>query len=287
MATDPGGHMMAVPINLCNEVIRELDFSRQCAFARSVGYDGLEIAPFTLSSTPHELSSSQIREFRSIAEGEGMAIAGLHWLLAAPEGLSITSADEAVWLRTVHVGRRLVELCAELGGRYLIHGSPGQRRLEAGHEEEGRERSAAYFAAMAEAAAKAGVAYLIEPLSRRDASFINTIEDALAIVRAVSSPALGAMIDCYATTTDGGDVAAVLKQWLPEGAVGHVHFNDSNQRGPGEGDIDFRPIVDALRDLDYRGSIGIEPFVYQPDGMACAARAIGYVRGLMETRGAH
>ena len=30
-------------IALCNEVIRELPFERQCAFARAVGYDGLEI----------------------------------------------------------------------------------------------------------------------------------------------------------------------------------------------------------------------------------------------------
>ena len=26
----------------------------------------------------------------------------------------------------------------------------------------------------------------------------------------------------------------------------------------------------------------IEPFVYQPDGPSCAARAIGYVRGIMQ-----
>ena len=34
-------------ISLCNEVIRELSFPQQCEFARKVGYDGLEIAPFT------------------------------------------------------------------------------------------------------------------------------------------------------------------------------------------------------------------------------------------------
>lgn len=273
---------MAVPINLCNEVIRELTFSRQCAFARSVGYDGLEIAPFTLSPTPHDLSASAIREFRTIAQGEGIGICGLHWLLAAPDGLSITSTDDAVWRRTVDVGRRLVMLCAELGGHYLIHGSPGQRRFEPGREREGRERAIVYFAAMADAANEAGVEYLIEPLSRQDTAFVNTIEDALAIIRAVASPALGAMVDCYATATDGGDVAALLERWLPEGVVGHIHFNDTNRRGPGEGDIAFAPIMDALRDFGYRGAIGIEPFVYQPDGMACAARAIGYVRGLME-----
>ncbi|BCH35619.1 hypothetical protein MesoLjLc_75490 [Mesorhizobium sp. L-8-10] len=87
---------MTFPINLCNEVVRTLDFRCQCAFARAVGYNGLEVAPFTLSPTPHELTASAIREYRAIADGEGIPIAGLHWLLAAPEGLSITSADEDV-----------------------------------------------------------------------------------------------------------------------------------------------------------------------------------------------
>lgn len=277
---------MPIPINLCNEVIRELDFRAQCAFARAVGYDGLEIAPFTLGATPHDLPRPVIGEIRATAEGEGMPIAGLHWLLAAPEGLSITSTDDVVWRRTVEVGSRLVMLCAEFGGRYLVHGSPGQRRLEAGREAEGRDRAIAYFAAMAAEAEKAGVAYLIEPLARKDTAFVNSVDDALRIVEAVGLPALGTMIDCYATAADGGDVVALLKEWLPQDSVGHIHFNDTSRRGPGEGDLAFAPIVDMLQELGYRGAIGVEPFVYEPDGMACAARAIGYVRGLMEGHGA-
>ena len=34
-------------LSLCNEVIRELSFERQCALAASLGYRGLELAPFT------------------------------------------------------------------------------------------------------------------------------------------------------------------------------------------------------------------------------------------------
>ena len=40
---------------LCNEVVRELAFADQCALAKGLGYDGLEIAPFTLSDEPHRL----------------------------------------------------------------------------------------------------------------------------------------------------------------------------------------------------------------------------------------
>ena len=47
-------------------------------------------------------------------------------------GLSIVSADAAVRRRTVDVMHRLVELCALMGGRYLVHGSPKQRSVPAG-----------------------------------------------------------------------------------------------------------------------------------------------------------
>ena len=54
-------------------------------------------------------------------------------------------------------------------------------------------------------------------------------------------------------------------------------------RGPGEGELEFGPILAALRDGGYDGNAAIEPFIYQPDGPTCAARGIGYIRGIMET----
>src|SRR2546423_3472442 len=104
-------------ISLCNEVIRELPFERQCAFARAVGYDGLEIAPFTLAEEPHRLSPTRRAEIRSAAASAGSAITSLHYLLLTPKGLSITSSDRVLRARTVDVMRRMCELAADLGAR--------------------------------------------------------------------------------------------------------------------------------------------------------------------------
>ena len=271
---------MRLPIHLCNEVVRDLDFPAQCRFARETGYDGLEIAPFTLAEDPTRLTSAQVRAFRSAAEGEGVAIAGLHWLLAAPAGLSITATDEETSRLTREAGRRLIGLCAELGGSYLVHGSPQQRTLPPGHEADGRARGIAYFAAMAEEARAAGLAYVIEPLSRLDTAFVNTVDEALAIIREIGSPALKTMVDCYATAANGEDVPGLLDRHLPSSEIVHVHFNDDDKRGPGEGSIDFAAVLAALRRHGCAGAAAVEPFVYLPDGPACAARAIGYLRGL-------
>lgn len=271
-------------IFLCSEVVRELDFAAQCRFVRATGYDGLEIAPFTLADDPAALGAAEIKRFRAVADAEGVEIAGLHWLLAVPEGLSITTDDDQVARRTIAFGRKLVDLCHGLGGRYLVHGSPLQRRIEPGGEAEARARGLAYFAAMAEEAEKAGLTYIIEPLSRADTGYVVSVDEALEIIAEIGSPALATMVDCYAGSGNGEDIPALLEKWVPQGVIRHVHFNDDNKRGPGEGGINFRAIVDMLARLDYAGTAAVEPFVYEPDGRSCAARAIGYLRGLEQGR---
>jgi sugar phosphate isomerase/epimerase len=270
-------------ISLCNEVIAGMPFERQCAFARDVGYDGIEIAPVTLTNDPTALTGSQTAAWRRAAAEAGLPITSLHYLLRAPAGLSITTADAAVRRRTVDVMRALCALASDLGARALVHGSPDQRALAPGEEDEGRKRGIDCFAAVAEAAAQAGVVYCIEPLARNQTAFVNTVEDAAAIVRAIGSPAVRTMIDCSsAGQTEDVPVAELVRHWVPTGLIGHVHFNDPNRRGPGEGAMAFAPILAALAASNYAGNAAVEPFIYQPDGPTCAARAIGYLRGLSE-----
>ena len=185
-------------IALCNEVIAAMPFERQCAFARSVGYDAIEIAPFTLTDDPARLPTAQAATWRRAATDAGIAITSLHYLLRAPSGLSITTSDAGQRHRTVDVMRALCGLAADLGARVLVHGSPDQRALAAGEEDDGRKRGIDCFAAVAEAAAQARVVYCIEPLSRHQTQFVNTVEEAAAIVRAIDNPAVRTMIDCSA-----------------------------------------------------------------------------------------
>ena len=167
-------------ISLCNEVLADYDFARQCELAKQMGYDGLEIAPGTLSPEPHLLSVERRKEIRKIAEDNGVPVTGLHYLLRAPEGLSITATDVAVRARTVDVIRRLIAVAHDLGGRIIVHGSPAQRRLEPGHEDDSRRYGIECWAAIARDAEAAGITYCVEPLHQPDANFVNTVEEAAA-----------------------------------------------------------------------------------------------------------
>ena len=178
----------------------------------------------------------------------------------------------------------LIELTADLGGAILVHGSPKQRAIAQGETREtAMQRAADAFAAIAEAAAAAGVTYCVEPLAKTETEVINTVEEAAAMVREIDSPALRTMVDCCAAGL--GEAQAVpdlLDRWLPTGLIAHIHLNDPNRRAPGQGDMAFAPILDRLQHHHYQGIAAVEPFVYEPDGPTTAARAIGYLSGLAE-----
>lgn len=271
-------------ISLCNEVLRDLPFPAQCQRAAALGYSGLELAPFTLGEEPHRLSADQRTQLRRAAVDAGIAITGLHWLLLTPPGLSITAADAGVRETTIEILKRLVDLCADLGGTVLVHGSPGQRRV--GPDEDPLEawnRARDLWATVAGQAAQAGVVYCIEPLAAADTNFINTIGAAVDMMEAVGNPCLRTMLDTRAAShAESASLPQLVDQWLPSGAIAHVHLNDPSGLAPGQGALQFGPILQALQRHRHQGLVSVEPFEYRPDGSTAAARAIGYLQGVLE-----
>jgi D-psicose/D-tagatose/L-ribulose 3-epimerase len=278
---------LAARLALCNEVLAPMDFAAQCALAASLGYRALEVAPFTLADDPLAIDDARAAVLRRVAADHGLAICGLHWLLVAPKGLSITTPDDALRARTVEAMRRLVALCAALGGEYLVHGSPAQRAIAPGQSHaDALARAADCWTRAGEAAGEAGVVYCIEPLSGDQTPIINTVAEAAAIVRAAGLPALRTMLDTSsAGLAEAESPAALIERWWPTGLLAHVQLNDRNRRAPGQGDDAFAPVLAALARHGHRGWIAVEPFDYRPDGPGCAAFAAGYLRGLIEAAG--
>src|SRR5262245_46876261 len=116
---------------ICNETFEGWPHERICRFIADLGYEGLEIAPFTLAPRISDVSKTQRRKLRGQAEECGLEILGLHWLLARTEGLQITSPDSAVRARTASYLAELAQCCRDLGGDIMVFGSPAQRRIPA------------------------------------------------------------------------------------------------------------------------------------------------------------
>ena len=272
-------------IALCNEVLAHLPLEGQCELAAALGYDGLEIAPFTLGDAPHRLASTEIARIRRTVESFGLVVTGLHWLLVAPPGLSVTDPDARIRARTRDVVAAIVALCAELGGGVLVHGSPKQRQIAAGEDHAtALARLRDFLADAALLAERHGVVYCIEPLGRAETALVNTVAEAAALVREIDRPSLRTMIDTSAAgASETQSVVELIDQWLPTGVIGHVQVNDPNRRAPGQGAMRFAPIFAALARHGWDRTVAVEPFDYVPDGAGAAAFAAGYLRGIRES----
>ncbi len=271
-------------LSLCNEVLAGMPLEQQCEFAAAIGYQGLEIAPFTLSDTPERISAREAARIRATVESFGLVVTGLHWLLVKPAGLSLTDPDARLRARTLEVMSRLTVLCAELGGTVLVHGSPKQRQIAVGETlDVAVDRLQDALAKVADVAGANSVIYCLEPLSAHETPVINTIAEAAALVRGVNHPNLRTMIDCSAAGLgESKPIPDLIDRWLPTGLIGHVQVNDPNRRGPGQGEMAFAPILAALQRNGYTGTISVEPFDYIPNGPATAAFCIGYLKALRE-----
>ena len=261
-----------------------MPFARQCEFAASVGYDGLELAPFTFSDEPHLHDPAGAGRDPPAAEDAGLAITGLHWLLLAPKGLSITSADDAVRARTVDVMRRLIDLCADLGGKVLVHGSPGQRRSRRARRARPRSRGRGTASPrVADDAQRAGVVYCIEPLATdRDVGHQHDRRGG-GDRRRGRQP--GAADDGRHLRRRAERARAARRRARPL-AADRAHRARAGERPqPARAGRGRRPVrADPRRAEARRLRRASSPSSRSstcPTAQACAARAIGYVRGIL------
>lgn len=262
---------------ICNEQFEGWDFDRVCRYVKSVGYEGLELAPFTLAPTITELSTDRRAELRQQAADAGVEIVGLHWLLAGTEGLHVTSPDQEVRTRTAAYLVALAEATRDLGGTLMVFGSPKQRSLLDGVTwEQAFDHAGEVFRAAMPGVAAQGVRICMEPLDPGDTNFINTCAEGMRLVEAVAHPGFVLHLDVKAMSSESTPVPALVERYASR--TGHFHANDPNRRGPGFGEVDFVPIFAALRRAGYGGWVSVEVFDYSPDPETIATRSLSYMR---------
>jgi sugar phosphate isomerase/epimerase len=262
---------------ICNETFEGWDHVRICRFVAELGYQGLELAPFTLAPRITDVSGERRRELRRQASDHGLTLLGLHWLLAKTEGLQLTSPDAAVRQKTADYLVELARCCAELGGNILVFGSPAQRRIPAGaSREQATEWAADTFRRARTGIGDASVFLCLEPLSPPEADFLNTAGEALDLIDRVAHPNFQLHLDVKAMSTETAPATELIRRHASR--MGHFHANDSNRRGPGFGATDFVPIFRALQDVHYQGWVSVEVFDYSPDPETIATQSLRYMR---------
>jgi sugar phosphate isomerase/epimerase len=264
---------------ICNETFKDWAFEDAFAYARELGYQGIEIAPFTIENDVRQISNSKRHEIKQLAEKHELEIIGLHWLLAFTEGFHLTTPDETIQKATTNYLAAISQLCGDLGGKVMVLGSPLQRNLLPGvTNDQAMEIAAEVISRATPSFEENGVILAVEPLGPEEGDFLLTAESGIELIQRVGHPNVRLHLDVKAMSTEVKPIPEIVKTSREH--LVHFHANDPNKRGPGMGDVDFAPILDALREIEYEGWVSVEVFDYEPGVENLATQSIACLKSL-------
>lgn len=262
---------------ICNEIFQGWKIDDAMAFARRTGYDGIEIAPFTLAKHVTEIPAAERRRIRETAASLGLEISGIHWVLVQAEGMYLNHPDDTIRRRTAGYFCDLVDFCADLGGKVIVVGSPKQRNIMDGvTPEQAWDWATETFRDSVRRAEEAGVTICFEPLAPAETNFINTAAEGIRFARQFASPAMKIILDVKAMCSEAKPIPQIIRE--SKGEFAYFHANDRNLKGPGFGDVDFVPIAAALREAGYDGYASVEVFKFEEGPEVIATKSLEYLK---------
>jgi len=262
---------------ICNEMFKDWEWKEIVDYVAKVGYEGVEIAPFTFAEDVKEISAVKRAEILSLAEQNNLEIIGLHWLLASPKGLSISSPDKDIREKTTKYLKDLIIFCADLKGKLMIFGSPKQRDIfPSSTYEETYNYAKEVFLKILPLAKEKNVTIALEPLTKKETNFINTAEDALKMIKEVNHPNFKLHLDVKAMSGEEKPIPEIIES--AQNYLVHFHANDPNLLGPGFGEVDYQPIKESLKKIDYNEYLSVEVFDFSPGPETIAKKSIEYLK---------
>lgn len=261
---------------ICNETYQGWSLEDTCAHAAELGYAGLELAPFTLAEDPSQLTEADAVQIGDTVRKAGLEVTGLHWLLLQPEGLHLTTPDDATRARTVAFVQHLARLCAAMEGRVLVWGSPAQRSLEDGwNRADAVARAAEAVREISQVAQEVGITVAMEPLPPSYTNFLSSAAETRDFLRQVDHPACKLHLDVNAMSHEEIPIAQAIRESADD--LVYFHANDPCLLGPGMGEVDYAPIRSALEEVGYDGWMSVEVFDYEPGADKIARESLRYL----------
>ena len=123
---------------------------------------------------------------------------------------------------------------------------------------------------IAELAEKQSVIFNLEPLNTKTdhpGYMISRIGDAVRLIEQVGSPRVKILFDIYHQQVEEGNTCQLIRDY--HSYVGYIHVADvPGRHEPGTGEINYPKVAQTLREVGYRGTVGLEAIPLADDEQA-------------------
>lgn len=214
------------------------------------GFDGVELPMFSHDGSPWEKLAAK------------MDALGLERTVVAclPAGANLIGDTAEERRAAIDFLKGCVD-CSVRVGATAIGGpiySPVGRLVGRGPTDEERARAAEGLKEVGAHAAKAGIMIAVEALNRFETYFLNSMEQASALIDAVGSSAVGHMYDTFHANIEEKNLTTAIKKAGKR--IVHVHVSANDRGAPGDDHVDYDETFAALKAIGYDGWLTIEAF---------------------------
>ncbi len=268
-------------VAISNQLLRDRSFVEQCETAAALGYQGLEISPYTVApkGDANRLDPAYGEYLLDTAQFHGLSIVGLNEVFVGTDrlndarGFHLNDPDDDLRRETLNYLKHLAKLCYAMEGKVLLIGSPAQRNLLTGWSvDECAYRTADLLRELAEYCAPLGLTIGITPLPHYQTNFLTSARETTILLNIIDHPNcklhLGTRELSYeldpntpGTPTPKGVTPnlAQVEEYMShlirfhKNRLCHMTINERQALCPGQSQMTHQPYAQALHDIGYDG----------------------------------
>lgn len=233
------------------------DFIKRIEQVKKIGLDILEVAPAPLLA----LTKTQRDEIAAAAKVNEIE---LTFSVGLATNQDLASEDASIRKNGIKFTTDTFKIMTEMGGKTYsgVDIAAWNKTFSEGVTDKSAvwERSVASVKEIMKSAEDAGITFAVEVVNRYESSLVNTAEEAVKYVDEVDSKNCKILLDTYHMNIEEDSFADAIR--LVGNRLGHFHVGESNRRPPcADGRMPWDEITGALKEIDYKGAIVMEPFI--------------------------
>ncbi|MBO3763301.1 MAG: sugar phosphate isomerase/epimerase [Thermoproteota archaeon] len=269
-------------LSICNELFKGWSLEKTFHYVNQLGYNGIEIAPFTIASSVEKISEEKRSEIRREANRNGLEVVGTHWILVTSnKNLKLFKDNGETNKETIDYLKEVVKFTSEIGGKIVVFGSPKQRNIPSREIfEQAWSSAVSAFKEVGDLAKEESVTICIEPLSRDQTNFINNVREANKFIDEVNHENIKLILDVRSMCDEGRPFSDIIIEGKKN--LRHFHSNDCNGYIPGSGSANYKQIVQGLLKIEYSGYLSVEVFDFKPNAETIATKSLENLREFLK-----
>jgi len=221
----------------------------------NLGYAGIELV-----GEPEDYEAEKVKD---ILDDEGLEVCSICGMFPGPkeEQLRAVCHPEAEERKKAQKYiERCIDLAAGVEARSVLvtPGLVGDPSLFSSRKEDWK-RACEVISRAGKYAQNHKIYLTIEPINRYEIALVNSLEDAVKMVREIDNPYVKTMGDTFHMQIEEPDGIPNALRRAGGDQIHHLHAADNTREAPGLGNFDWKEIIRALYDIDFKGNLSLEP----------------------------